>query len=80
MAIGEPGLGPPRWAARLERARGGRSGGWIMEASFDGAAPFRVVAELADHRVAASDAGPEAGPETGDSEREDNLRALQRIA
>ncbi|HEY3813156.1 MAG TPA: protein imuA [Caulobacteraceae bacterium] len=72
MAIGEPGLGPPRWAARLERARGGRSGGWIMEASFDGAAPFRVVAELADHRVAA--------PDASHGEREDTPRALQRIA
>jgi protein ImuA len=65
--LGEPGLGPPRWAARLERARGGRSGGWIMEA-YDGAAPFRVVAELADHRVAA---------ETG-VERE--VHDLRRIA
>jgi protein ImuA len=47
-AEGEPGLGPPRWRARLERTRGGRTGGWIMEAQ-DGAVPFRVVAELADH-------------------------------
>jgi protein ImuA len=51
---GEPGLGPPRWAVRLERARGGRTGEWIMEAS-DGAAPFRVVAELADHGVPAAE-------------------------
>ncbi len=68
-APGEPGLGAPRWAVRLERARGGRSGGWIMEA-YDGAAPFRVVAELADHRVAAPDTG-------GDIERSEHepLRA-----
>lgn len=58
-APGEPGLGPPCWTARLERSRGGRSGAWIMEASFDGAAPFRVVAELADHRLAAPDTSPE---------------------
>jgi protein ImuA len=47
-AEGEPGIGAPRWRARLERARGGRTGAWIMEAQ-DGAVPFRVVAELADH-------------------------------
>ncbi len=46
-----PGLGPPRWTVRLERARGGRSGGWIMEAC-DGAVPFRVAGELADHGLA----------------------------
>lgn len=45
---GEPGLGPPRWAARLERCRGGRTGGWIFEAD-DDAFSLRVVAELADH-------------------------------
>lgn len=44
----EPGLGAPRWSARLERTRGGRTGAWIMEA-LSGAVPFRVVAELADH-------------------------------
>ncbi|MGE5501626.1 MAG: ImuA family protein [Ignavibacteriales bacterium] len=48
-APGEPGLGPPRWRVELERARGGRAGGWIMEheASHD-AHPFRVVTGLAD--------------------------------
>jgi protein ImuA len=45
---GEPGLGPPRWRVELERARGGRTGAWIVEAQ-NGAVPFRVVAELADH-------------------------------
>jgi protein ImuA len=49
---GEPGLGAPRWTARLERSRGGRPGGWIMEAQ-NGAVPFRVVAELADHALQA---------------------------
>jgi protein ImuA len=51
---GEPGLGAPRFTARLERSRGGRSGGWIMEANWEtqnGAVPFRVVAELADHAL-----------------------------
>lgn len=45
---GAPGLGAPRWTAELERARGGRGGKWILEAQ-NGAVPFRVVAELADH-------------------------------
>ena len=57
----EPGLGPTRWAVRLERARGGRSGAWIMEhndATAQGA--LRVVAELADHAAEAND-----GRETG---------------
>jgi protein ImuA len=53
---GAPGLGATRWAARLERTRGGRSGGWILEAS-DGAVPFRVVAELADHGLASTERG-----------------------
>ncbi len=53
----EPGLGPPRWAARLERCRGGRPGSWIMEAS-DETGDVRVVAELADHET-------EAGPGRG---------------
>jgi protein ImuA len=54
-APGEPGLGPPRWEAWLERCRGGRTGGWILEASedADAAHPFRVVAELGDRDVAA---------------------------
>jgi protein ImuA len=67
---GEPGLGPPRWAARLERARGGRGGGWIMEASFDGAAPFRVVAELAAHRLAA--------PPSDGAEHNNDIREFRR--
>jgi protein ImuA len=46
-----PGLGAPRWRVRLERCRGGRTGGWIMEAN-DEADPVRVVAELADHTLA----------------------------
>jgi protein ImuA len=52
---GEPGLGPPRWRATLERARGGRDGTWILEAQ-NGADPFRVVAELGDHLLATPDA------------------------
>jgi protein ImuA len=51
----EPGLGPPRWTARLDRCRGGRTGAWIMEmqnASFPQTSPVRVVAELADHAPA----------------------------
>jgi protein ImuA len=53
-APGEPGLGAPRWTARLERCRGGRTGAWIMEAweQADAAHPFRVVAELADRGLA----------------------------
>lgn len=53
----EPGLGPPRWSARLNRCRGGRTGAWIMEAP-DGAnqeSSIRVVAELADHTVETGD-------------------------
>jgi len=43
----EPGLGPLRWEARLERCRGGRTGGWILEAEegANAAHPFRVVAD-----------------------------------
>jgi len=48
----EPGLGPPRWRASLERCRGGRPGGWIMEKS-DGPYPLRVVAELGDRQLEA---------------------------
>jgi protein ImuA len=62
---GEPGLGPPRWRLELLRARGGRPGQWIVETpevGFDGdvhngAVPFRVVAELADHQLAAPEPG-----------------------
>jgi len=54
-AAGEPGLGRPRWSARLERCRGGRTGAWILEATEEDDAPhpFRLVAELADHDLAA---------------------------
>jgi protein ImuA len=48
---GEPGLGPLRWQAELERSRGGRTGAWLMERS-DGAFPLRVVAELGDRQLA----------------------------
>lgn len=48
---GEPGLGPPRWRAELERSRGGRTGAWLLERS-DGAFPLRVVAELGDRQLA----------------------------
>ena len=53
-AADEPGLGSPRWEARLERCRGGRTGAWILEAweAADAAHPFRVVAELADRGLA----------------------------
>jgi len=49
-APGEPGLGAPRWRVELERARGGRTGGWTMELNeaSHGAYPFRVVSDLAD--------------------------------
>jgi protein ImuA len=50
-APGEPGLGPARWEVRLERARGGRTGAWLMEKS-DGAFPLRVVADLGDRQLA----------------------------
>jgi protein ImuA len=50
-AIGETGLGPPRWRVALERCRGGRPGAWIMEKS-DDASPLRVVAELGDRQLA----------------------------
>jgi protein ImuA len=51
-------LGPPRWRATLERSRGGRPGGWTVEMKEqeDGPYPLRVVAELADQRMAAPDA------------------------
>jgi protein ImuA len=49
-APGEPGLGPPRWRASLERCRGGRLGAWIMEQN-DGPHPVRVVADLGDRQL-----------------------------
>jgi protein ImuA len=50
------GLGPPRWRVELERCRGGRPGGWILEQS-DAAHPFRLVSQLADHDVATAESG-----------------------
>lgn len=53
------GLGPPRWRVELERCRGGRPGGWILEAreAGHGPHPFRLVPQLADHDVAAAEPG-----------------------
>jgi protein ImuA len=52
-----PGLGPPRWRVELERCRGGRPGGWILESSEadHGPHPFRLVSQLADHDLAAAE-------------------------
>ena len=49
------GLGAPRWRVALERCRGGRTGEWTVEMKEEdhGPYPLRVVAELADHRMAA---------------------------
>lgn len=49
------GLGAPCWRVALERCRGGRPGEWIIEMKEEdhGPYPLRVVAELADHRMAA---------------------------
>ena len=56
---GEFGLGAPRFRVTLERARGGRTGEWLMEASAayslemtDVAHPLRLVAELGDRQLA----------------------------
>lgn len=56
---GEFGLGPPRWSALLERCRGGRTGGWLFEATeaftyevSDGTHPLRMVAPLGDLQLA----------------------------
>ena len=56
-----PGLGPLRWRVELERCRGGRPGGWILEQSEAGHGPhpFRLVSQLADHDMAA-EAAPAA--------------------
>ena len=58
-AAGEFGLGPPRFAAHLERCRGGRPGAWLFEAksaysweASDGTHPLRLVADLADRQLA----------------------------
>jgi protein ImuA len=48
-----PGLGRPRWRVALKRCRGGRQGSWIVEMN-DGAHPLRVVAELGDRQLEAS--------------------------
>jgi protein ImuA len=56
---GEFGLGPPRWRVELERCRGGRTGGWLMEAEAaytweaeHGPHPLRLVTELGDRQLA----------------------------
>lgn len=55
-----PGIGPERWRAVLERARGGRTGSWILEAQ-NGAYPFRVAAELAGGEPATEAGSPGPG-------------------
>jgi protein ImuA len=45
-------LGTARWSVELARCRGGRSGAWIFEEAGHGPHPFRLAAEVADHRVA----------------------------
>ena len=59
LPAGEPGLGPPRFEAVLERCRGGRTGAWLFECpsaySFeapDGTHPLRLVAPLGDRQLA----------------------------
>jgi len=56
---GEFGLGAPRFAATLERCRGGRPGAWLFEAKSafnwepaDGTHPLRLVADLGDRQLA----------------------------
>jgi protein ImuA len=61
---GEFGLGAPRFAAVLERCRGGRPGAWLFEADHafsqylwneeasNGPHPLRLVADLADRQLA----------------------------
>ena len=59
---GEPGLGAPRWRVELERSRGGRAGGWMMEhEASHGAYPFRVVSDLADRGLGAEEPLRRAG-------------------
>jgi protein ImuA len=52
------GLGPPRWKATLERARGGRPSVWLLElrhgSTPSAEAPLRVVAELGDRELAST--------------------------
>lgn len=59
----EYGLGAPRWRLELERCRGGRPGNWTVEMKEEdhGPYPLRVVAELADYRMAAPDRFAAAG-------------------
>jgi protein ImuA len=64
---GEFGLGAPRFAATLERCRGGRPGAWLFEAKSaysqnswngeapDGTHPLRLVADLGDRGLAAAE-------------------------
>ncbi|CAN7645161.1 protein imuA [Phenylobacterium sp. LjRoot225] len=58
---GEFGLGAPRFAATLERCRGGRPGAWLFEAksafsqdgeAWNGTHPLRLVADLGDRELA----------------------------
>lgn len=56
---GEFGLGAPRFAATLERCRGGRPGAWLFEAKSafswepaDGTHPLRLVTDLGDRQLA----------------------------
>ncbi|MCR5877950.1 ImuA family protein [Phenylobacterium sp. J367] len=58
-AMGELGLGAPRFRLALERCRGGRTGAWFVEASGaysmeagDVAHPLRLVADVGDLGVA----------------------------
>ncbi len=67
-SVSEPsvsGLGPPRWKATLERARGGRSSVWLLELrhgySPSAEAPLRVVAELGDRDLASTPSWRAAG-------------------
>ena len=59
---GEFGLGAPRFRVDLERCRGGRTGAWILQAdqaysweAGDVAHPLRLVADLGDRELAASE-------------------------
>ena len=57
---GEPGLGPPRWTAALERCRGGRPGRWTFEwrqEADHGSHPLAVAPGLADDGVEPQERG-----------------------
>lgn len=57
---GEPGLGPPRWTATLERCRGGRPGEWTFEwrqEADHGSHPLAVASGLAGDGVEPQDRG-----------------------